>query len=120
MTDSHVPVFDTAHFADVCGDDLDFQREIIGDFLSQFDSRLKDIAAAVAQRDPATIRLAAHALKGSAASLGARALAEATARLEDLGRNEALDEAPAALQQVLDQAGRLRGALATYRVEPAA
>ena len=120
MTDSDVPVFDTAHFADVCGDDLAFQREIIGDFLSQFDSRLEDIAAALVLRDPAAIRLAAHALKGSAASLGARALAEAAHRIEDLGRSKSLDDAPSELDRVLAEAGRLRGTLATYLRERAA
>lgn len=120
MTDSDVPVFDTTHFADVCGDDLAFQREIIGDFLSQFDTRLDDIAAAVAARDPAATRLAAHALKGSAASLGARALAAAVERIEALGRAEALDEAPAALDRVLVEAGRLRETLAAYLGERAA
>jgi HPt (histidine-containing phosphotransfer) domain-containing protein len=120
MTDPGIPVFDTDHFADVCGDDPGFQREIIGDFLSQFDSRLNDITLAVGLRDPVAVRQAAHALRGSAASLGARALAEASDRIEALGRAQALDGAPAALQQVLDEAGRLREALAAHLRERAA
>lgn len=114
MTDPGIPVFDTAHFADVCGDDPEFQREIVGDFLSQLDSRLDAIALAVGLRDAVAVRQAAHALKGSAASLGGRALAEASDRIEALGRAQALEGAPAALQQVLDEAQRLREALAAH------
>ena len=115
-----IPVFDTDHFADVCGDDFEFQREIIGDFLSQFGSRLDAIALAVGLRDPVAVRQAAHALKGSAASLGARALAEAADRIELLGRAQALEDSPAALQRVLDEAARLREALAAHLRERAA
>ena len=120
MTNPDIPVFDTGHFADVCGDDREFQREIINDFLSQLDSRLDVIALAVGLRDPVAVRQAAHALKGSAASIGARALAGAADRIELLGRAQALEDSPAALQQVLHEAGRLREVLAVHLGERAA
>ena len=112
MTDFDIPAFDRDHLALTCGDDIDFQREVIADFLSHLDSRLEEIATAVASSDPAAVRHAAHALKGASASLGAPALAEASARLESLGRERELDGATTALQRVRYEATRLREALA--------
>ena len=120
MTDHDIPAFDRDHLALACGDDIDFQREVIVDFLSQLDARLEDIATAVASRDPAAVRLTTHTLKGASASLGAHALAESSARLESLGRARALDGAMTALQQVRHEAGRLREALAGFLRDRAA
>jgi len=111
MTDPGTPVFDSDHLALVCGDDLEFQCEIIGDFLAQLDARMDDIAAAVSSLDPAAVHHAAHALKGSSASLGAPALAEASGRLESLGRSSQLEGAPGVFEQVGHEASRLRETL---------
>ena len=120
MADPEIPTFDHDHLALVCGDDIDFQCEIVVDFLSQLDARLEDIATAVALRDAAAIQHAAHTLKGASASLGAPALAESSARLESLGRAGALEGATAALQQVRLEAARLREALAGFPRDRAA
>jgi HPt (histidine-containing phosphotransfer) domain-containing protein len=103
--------FDPEQLAARCGDDLDFQREIVGDFLSQLDPLLERAAVAVASRDAGAVREAAHALRGSALSVDARPLAEASARLESLGRSGDLAGAETALEQVRHDAARLRGAL---------
>jgi HPt (histidine-containing phosphotransfer) domain-containing protein len=120
MADHDVPTFDHDHLAEVCGDDLDVQREIVDDFLSKLDARLDEIGVAVASRDAAAIRHAAHTLKGASASLGAPALAESSARLESLGRAGALDGATAALEQTRHEAVRLREALAGFPRDRAA
>jgi len=120
MADSDIPTLDPDHLALVCGDDIDFQREVIVDFLSQLDARLEDIGAAVASRDAATIRRTAHTLKGASASLGASALAESSARLESFARAGGPEDAAAALQQVRHEAARLREALAGFTRDRAA
>lgn len=120
MADYEVPTFDHDHLALVCGDDIDFQREVVVDFLSQLGARLEDLAAAVASRDAAAIRRTAHTLKGASASLGASALAESSARLESFARAGGPEDAAAALQQVRHEAARLRDALAGFPRERAA
>jgi len=111
MEDSSNPILDTDHLAMVCGDDLDFQREITAEFLAQLDREVDAIAAAVASRDADALHQNAHALKGSSSTLGARALAGACARLESLGRSTDLSGAEPALEQVRGEALRLRAAL---------
>jgi len=120
MAEPDTPTFDPHHLAEACGDDIDVQREIVVDFLSQLDERLEDIATAVASRGATTIQRTAHTLKGASASLGAPALAGASARLESLGRTGALDGATEALQEVRDEAARLREALADFPRDRAA
>jgi len=112
--------FDPEQLAARCGDDLDFQHEIVGDFLSQLDSLLDGVAVAVASRDAGAVREAAHALRGSALSVDARPLAEASARVESLGRGGDLTRAEAALEQVRLEAARLCEALECFLGDRAA
>lgn len=120
MSDPQLPTFDPAPLAAVCGEDPELRSMVIGDFLSQFPSRLHHLAEAVAWGDAGRIHRAAHTLRGAAATVGAQALAAATGRLEALGHARDLEGAPNALTEVLEQAGRLRGALTAYVRDQAA
>jgi HPt (histidine-containing phosphotransfer) domain-containing protein len=71
-------------------------------------SRAADIESAIAAGDDATLRAQAHAIKGSAAMLGARALADAASRLEHTGIQP---DARPQLAQILACATRLEGIL---------
>ena len=105
------PVLDVEHLRTVCGGDLEFEREIIGDFMAQVDPLYGSLAAAVAANDAAGIRFAAHSLKGSSRSLGAVALAEACARLESMGQSGDLGDAPRSLEHAQAELTRFRQAI---------
>ena len=111
MTDR---VFASEDLAEVCGDDADFQHEVIVDFLARLDSQIDAIAAAVESGDPVAVQRAAHALKGSSVSVGGRTVVEACQNLESLGRAGTLDDAGAVVERLRDQAGLLRDALGVY------
>ena len=83
----------------VGGDDGLF-TQIIQLFLSDCPERLAETEAAVEAKNPERIRLAAHALKGSAGNLSAIALASAARTLERIGSEGRIDAAPAAFRQL--------------------
>ena len=93
------------------GGDEELFVEIIQLFLSDCPDRVADINAAVASGDPEHIRLAAHALKGSAGNLSALALVEAAATLERIGAARNLEAAPAALRHLVAEADLAMDAL---------
>ena len=70
------------------GDDRRLLKRIISLFRSDQASALRRIERAIAQRDGEALRLAAHALKGSSATVGAAAGRDAAAELEQIGRCE--------------------------------
>lgn len=63
-------------------DDEDFARQIVHDFALDVPDRLRDVRACITGRDHDGVMQQAHALKGSAANLGAGCVREAAARLE--------------------------------------
>jgi len=65
--------------------------------------RLAQMRQAVAAGDAPALRQAAHALKGSAATVGATAMAAISAQLEELGRTGQMDGAGALLDELSDE-----------------
>jgi HPt (histidine-containing phosphotransfer) domain-containing protein len=59
-----------------------FTHELYGLFAEQSDLALRELAAAIARRDLKQMRYYAHRLKGSAANIGACALARQAEELE--------------------------------------
>lgn len=74
--------------------------EMIGIFRDDTPRRLRDILAAAEKGDAEELSRAAHALKGGAGALGAKALRLLAAELEALGHGGSADAGP-------DLAGRL-------------
>jgi PAS domain S-box-containing protein len=81
----HAPVDWDALLESIDGD-TGFARELLGAFVGTADRELAAIAAAVGTGDAATVREAAHTLKGTSANLRASAAAAAAARLEIAAR----------------------------------
>jgi HPt (histidine-containing phosphotransfer) domain-containing protein len=73
---------DFGHLAEVTGGDLEFEKEILGEFLAFAVAAASDIKRFFEQRDAQSLGAEAHSLKGSARSVGATALAEYAERLE--------------------------------------
>ena len=64
--------------------------------------RLVELEQAVREDDPARVRQLAHQLKGESSSLGAVKVAGLALRLEQMGRDARLGEAPAAVVALRD------------------
>jgi two-component system, sensor histidine kinase and response regulator len=100
------PIDETDALA-IAGGDPALVRELARVFLSELPAKLAALRRATAAGDSEQIRQVAHALKGSAAGVGARAAADASRRLESLGYSgnlkaarEALRELEATLEQL--------------------
>lgn len=74
--------------------------ELLALFRAETAPLLVTLRDAAAHSDPDAMRRAAHSLKGSSANLGARRLAELSARLEALGRQGEVERAGSAIDQV--------------------
>ena len=70
------------------GDDPVLMREVIEDFMPAAQAGVGEIRAAVESSAADEVRLAAHKLKGSASLVGARALSEVCAALEEASEEE--------------------------------
>ncbi|MEO6235796.1 MAG: ATP-binding protein [Vicinamibacterales bacterium] len=82
------------------GGDEGLFREIVELFLADCPIRVAAIEAAVARRNPEEIRVAAHALKGSAGNLSATRLTAAARVLEALGAEGQVEGTATALQDL--------------------
>jgi HPt (histidine-containing phosphotransfer) domain-containing protein len=72
---------------------------------------MDDLRAALAAGDASRLQRVAHTLKGSADVLGATAVVEAAQSLELIGRDQAMDQADAGLEQLELEVNRLLRAL---------
>ena len=73
--------------------------QLVSSFLASADRNLSHLAAAVSDANAKALSKTAHALKSSAANLGAVALSGCYRELERCGREGHLDDAPGHLQQ---------------------
>jgi CheY-like chemotaxis protein len=86
-------------------------RELAEVFLQESPQLLEEIHAALEAGDAPRVRRCAHTIKGSAAVFAAEPTTAAAAHLEDLGKRNELDQAPAVLEELERQYGRLAPAL---------
>lgn len=89
---------------------------VIRMFLDDLPVRLAAAGDAVAGRDAAAIRAAAHALKGSAANLAADGLCEAARALERVVAESRMDAADAAWQRLSIEASTVAAVLERHSV----
>jgi HPt (histidine-containing phosphotransfer) domain-containing protein len=100
MTDDVRKAFDIAALDRQTGGDRALGLEIVQMFLDDYATRLAAIRAAVERGDAPGVLTTAHTLKGAAGYLSAAFVVEAASRLETMGREGRLAEAPAALQRL--------------------
>jgi HPt (histidine-containing phosphotransfer) domain-containing protein len=106
MTDPR-PVFDREVFERQIGGDRALALEVLQMFIEDCPERVAAIRAAVEQGDASALCTAAHTLKGSAGYLAAAHVVDAAARLERIGREGPLADAPAAVVQLEGAVARL-------------
>jgi len=110
MESTHQPGIWIVDFADLLerlGDDEPLALELLEIFYAVLDEQGKEISAAMAMGDPGAISAAAHALKGAANNVGAKALGLSCMALELKAKQ--VDEAAAfhtlwlAVQQAIQE-----------------
>jgi len=79
------------------GEDEDLLREMCGIFLSESASLLEKLRHAVVEGEAEVVMRAAHSLKGEVSYLAAPAATEAARRLEGMGHEHDISQAPEAL-----------------------
>jgi HPt (histidine-containing phosphotransfer) domain-containing protein len=97
------------------GGDEELLSEITAIFLEDYPSLIREIKAAIEAGDAKRLEVAAHTLKGSVANFGAQDAIEAALRLEQLGRNRQMLEAPEALRVLEARFSLLHPALEQLR-----
>ena len=75
-------------------------QRLVQKFLVQAGADLQELETAIRENDATRLRLVAHRIKGSAANVSAEAIRDCASRLEILGRDGNLAEAPEILAQL--------------------
>jgi CheY-like chemotaxis protein len=106
-------VIDLASLLDRVEGDKELLREIILEYFKCRPQMLSDIERALARREPGSLERAAHALKGTVGTLGAKPALEAAQRLEEIARGGDLGPAEQAFGVLRQELDRLQKALAS-------
>jgi len=102
---------------DRAGGDEELFREVAALFVEESPGQMERLRGAVEARDADALAAAAHGLKGSVANFGAEAARQAALRLEMIGREGPLDEAPAALAELETKMSALTARMAEVAAE---
>ena len=78
--------FDFAQLDAITGGDVDFEREVLEEYLNTAPLDVAGIQAAVHAGDAGTTDAMAHSLKGASATIGATGLAAIALQLEHAGK----------------------------------
>ncbi len=97
VSDIHLDDAVLAALQDVMEDEYPI---LLDTFVADSEERLRLLHEAAAEGDAQGLRLAAHSFKGSCSNMGAVLLASLCKELEDAGRREVLDPAPALIEQI--------------------
>ncbi|QGG47149.1 hybrid sensor histidine kinase/response regulator [Heliorestis convoluta] len=95
----------------------EFLQQVIGMYLEDTQPRIEALRQAVTQKDCYVLEKVAHSMKSSSASLGALALSEQCAYMENLGRkrvSEGLEESLEKLLKEFEKTQWALGEIATY------
>lgn len=115
---SAAPEFDVAFALRGVGGDPELLKEIIDLYLQEYPKWLQDIRTAITQTDAATLRRAAHTLKGTLSGFKATAASELAQRLEEMGRDKNLNRAGETCAALDTALAHLRSALTAFREQP--
>lgn len=97
---SRIP-FDFDALREVTGNDPEFEREILEDFLSHTARLFESQRAAADAGDVRSLERDAHSLKGASRTLGANQLGQLAQEVEQFARGRDLDRAVASLDHAV-------------------
>ncbi len=101
-----IPVNLEKALARACGDKA-FLEEMIRHFVEDIDGQLDRLRSVIEEGDATGLAKQAHALKGSAATLGASRIASVALQLEETGKGEDLANGEQLLFELADEMARL-------------
>jgi PAS domain S-box-containing protein len=113
-------IFDFDRLHKSCGDDEEFEKEVLTVYLESAMKTLDELDDAIKAGDAAQIDLSAHGLKGSSRTLGAEAMGAACQELELIGKSANLDNAPETMMKIRNEFARLEQTLNEFISEKAA
>lgn len=93
---------------EMVGEDPEFEREVLQEFLDTVPLLLQQIQHALQSGDSKSLASAAHTVKGSSRSVGANFLAEIAFGLEKAGKADQLDEAERLVPALLAEWERVK------------
>lgn len=96
---------------EVIGDDL---KEILQTFLDSAPDTLSQIQQAVSSGSAVDLRLHAHTLKGSSANVGATQLSELSLVVENMAKEENVDDAEAKVAEISTELNQVMDYLQNY------
>jgi len=109
FSDSADPsIFDSEKLLNDLQSDRKLFTEILGVFMSDAEDQIDAITDSLEKADAVELRSHSHTLKGSAANIGAKALSNASARLENLARSGDLGNGATLLAVLEHEFGKLR------------
>jgi CheY-like chemotaxis protein/HPt (histidine-containing phosphotransfer) domain-containing protein len=108
-------VFDEADALRRAGGDRKLLQELIALYRADAPATLDAIDKALGDRDAEALRIAAHTLKGSAATVGGTAVRAAAASVENVAKTGSLDGAAAAIAELRAQFSKLEHAFGAAR-----
>lgn len=85
---------------EVVGGDYELLLQVIDAFLQEAPQQMRALRSAVAARDAATVRRAAHTLKGSLRYFGVRCAFDLALQLEHAGQQNELQDASIAVERL--------------------
>lgn len=94
-----------------------FFARILGVFLVDAQKRLADMTAGLAASDADAVAMAAHALKGGCAYVGADRLAELCSNLESVAKQELLDAGRTLLDEIRPEVAEVSAILSAQLSE---
>ena len=113
MTD--VAVFDLDDAIQKCFKKYSMVQEMVGCFFEEADPLVEQMRTSVSTGNATELANTAHRLKGTVVYLGAHAAADATRRVEQIGKSGDLTEAAEAIAELVIQIERLKEAVAPHR-----
>ncbi len=93
------PPINREYLASLCGDDQEFEKELVDSFTEASPGLLKALRVGVAEGDADMVRNAAHTLKGSSRAIGAEPVGRVSEFVEEKARGGELDD----LDELIDQ-----------------
>jgi len=104
-------IFDKTSALDRMGGDMELLIELAGMFLEDCSTMLHEIESALARADSDAVQRSAHTLKGAVGNFSAQSAYNAAYKLETIGHDGDLNEAPAAYSLLKQEISRLKPAL---------
>lgn len=98
---------DRQYLATMCGDDPEFEKELIDAYLESSPGLFAALEKGVAAGDADTVRGAAHTLKGSSRAIGAEDVARVSEVLEEKSREGDLTDSEALVTELQQVYGEL-------------